>query len=132
MDEIIVADSDVVIDYFNGINPSADVVAGLISGRLLGLTSVSVFELFAGITGKKRLKAVELLLSQATVIPLDAKAAMAAARVYTELKKKGELIGNQDTLIAGICITNALPLFTRNRSHFEKISGLDLYYPAGG
>lgn len=129
MDEIVIADSDVIIDYFNGVNPSADVVAALIAGRSLGLTAVSVFELFAGVVGKKRLKAVELLLSQATIVPLDAKAGITAAGVYTELKKKGQLIGNQDTLIAGICIANGLPLFTRNRSHFEKIPGLDLYVP---
>jgi len=31
-----------------------------------------------------------------------------------------------DSLIAGIALANQLPLFTRNRKHFEKVPGLKL------
>jgi predicted nucleic acid-binding protein len=33
-------------------------------------------------------------------------------------------IGNQDILIAGICLANGLPLLTRNSAHFAPIKGL--------
>ncbi len=129
MEEIIIADSDVIIDYFNGIGPSAEIIADLILHHKLGITTISVFELLAGIIGKKRLAAIELLLSQATLIPLNAESASKAAGIYTELKKKGRLIGNQDILIAGICLAYDLPLFTRNFSHFQQVTHLRLHSP---
>jgi len=36
-------------------------------------------------------------------------------------------VGNQDILIAGICITHDLPLITRNTAHFSRISRLRLF-----
>jgi predicted nucleic acid-binding protein len=35
--------------------------------------------------------------------------------------------GNQDILIAGICLANGIPLLTRNTSHFASITGLIIY-----
>ncbi len=45
------------------------------------------------------------------VYPLEKKDAETAARVYSDLRKAGKKIGNQDVLIAGIC-TNPLDGFT--------------------
>jgi predicted nucleic acid-binding protein len=35
-------------------------------------------------------------------------------------------VGNQDILIAGICLANGLPHLTGNASHFASIEGLAL------
>ncbi len=127
METIVIADTDVVIDFFSGIETAASTVANLILKDGLALTSVTVFELYAGITGKKRLKQIDDLVSIMPVYPLEKKDAETAARVYSGLRKAGKLIGNQDILIAGICITQDIPLFTRNTAHFSRISRLKLF-----
>lgn len=127
METIVIADTDVVIDFFSGVEPVASTVIRLIDKDGLALTSVTVFELYAGITGKKRLKQIDDLVSIMPVFPLEKKDAETAARVYSDLRKAGKLIGNQDILIAGICITHDIPLFTRNTEHFSRISRLKLF-----
>lgn len=127
MEPIVIADTDVVIDFFSGAEPVASTIANLIQGDRLALTSVTVFELYAGITGKKRLKQIEDLVSVTPVFPLGRSDAEVAARIYNELKKGGKLIGNQDILIAGICIAHDIALFSKNTDHFSRISYLKLY-----
>lgn len=127
METIVIADTDVVIDFFSGIEPVASTVADLIYKGGMALTSVTVFELHAGITGKKRLKQIVDLVSIMPVFPLEKRDAETAAQLYTDLRKSGNLIGNQDILIAGICINNNIPLFTRNIEHFSRISLLKLF-----
>jgi predicted nucleic acid-binding protein len=127
LETIVIADTDVVIDFFSGIEPVASTVADLIYKGGIALTSVTVFELYAGITGKKRLKQIVDLVSIMPVFPLEKRDAETAAQLYTDLRKSGNLIGNQDILIAGICINNNIPLFTRNIEHFSRISLLKLF-----
>ena len=127
METIVILDTDVIIDFFSGIEPIASTAANLIKQNRLALTSVSVFELYAGITGKKRLKQINDLISAIPVLPLKKEDAKIASQVYTDLKKGGKLIGNQDILIAGICINHDTPLLTRNIKHFSVIPRLKIY-----
>jgi len=124
LEEIIVVDTDIIIDFFQGVHPQAETIASLIKNNSLAITTITAFELEAGIVGKKRLKAIDLLLSQSIILALDPLAAKESAKIYTYLKSKGKLVGNQDILIAGTCIVNKLPLFTRNKIHFKYIRGL--------
>ena len=127
METIVIADTDVVIDFFSGAEPVASTIADLIQRDHLSLTSVTVFELYAGITGKRRLKQIDDLVSIMPVFPLEQKDAETSAQIYNDLKKAGKLIGNQDILIAGICINRDLSLVTRNTEHFSRISRLRLF-----
>jgi predicted nucleic acid-binding protein len=60
------------------------------------------------------------------VVPLDRASADQAALIRQRLECSGVSIGMADSLIAGIPLANGLPLFTRNRRHFERIEGLRL------
>ena len=124
---LIVIDTDVVIDFFGNIVPAAEILSELIRRGQAVLTSVSVFELYAGIEGRKRLRQIEALIQHLGVLPLDGIEAAAAGRIYTQLKMRGELIGTHDILIAGICMANDLPLYTRNIDHFSKVKGLEIF-----
>lgn len=126
---LIVIDTDVVIDFFGNVAPAAEILSELIHRGQAALTSVSVFELYAGIEGRKRLRQIEAFIQHLGVIPLDGIEAAAAGRIYTQLKLRGELIGTHDILIAGICIANDLPLYTRNIDHFSKVKGLEIFAP---
>ena len=59
-----------------------------------------------------------------TFFNLGLLAAAYAGKIYADLELKGMTIGNQDILIAGICLANGLPLLTRNSAHFAPIKGL--------
>ncbi len=52
-----------------------------------------------------------------------------AVEIYLSLRKRGELIPDPDILIAASCIANNIPLATMNRSHFDRIEGLELVDP---
>jgi len=127
---LIVVDTDVIIDFFRDISPAADVFAKLISSGKAAMTAISVFELYAGIEGAKRLRQIEILVQEIAVFPLNVIEAAMGGRIYTQLKSRGKLIGTHDILIAAICIANDLPLYTKNIAHFSEIKDIWLLSPS--
>jgi predicted nucleic acid-binding protein len=123
---LIILDSDVVIDFFTGNSPEAEGVLKLISQEEAALTVISVFELYAGIEGKRRLGQIETFIKDLTILPLDVIEAALAGKIYTQVKSKGQLIGTHDILIAAVCLANGLPLYTKNVTHFSKIKDVQI------
>ncbi len=123
---LIVVDTDVIIDFFRDISPAAGVFSELISSERAAITAISVFELYAGIEGAKRLRQIETLVQEILILPLNVIEAAMGGRIYTQLKSKGKLIGTHDILIAAICIANDLPLYTKNIAHFSEIKDIRL------
>lgn len=123
----MVADTYVVIDFFTDTPPQAQAVAELLKDSRLGVAAITVFELYAGVRGGRRLRQLESFFARVPVLPLDVFAAACAGRVHTELKSEGRTVGNQDILIAGTCLANGLPLLTRNKAHFALIKGLTVF-----
>jgi len=121
---LVIADTDVVLDFFTDTPPFAQALADLLKEGRLAVTAVTVFELYAGVIGAKRLRQIEAFCESVPVYALDLLAAAYAGKIYTDLKSKGITVGNQDILIAGICLANSLPLLTRNSAHFAPIEGL--------
>ena len=39
------------------------------------------------------------------------------------------MIGLPDTMIAGICLSQDLPLLTRNTRHYTRVAGLQIFTP---
>jgi len=126
---LIVVDTDVIIDFFRDISPAAGVFSELISLKKAALTAISVFELYAGIEGAKRLRQIENLVQELIILPLNTLEAAIAGRIYTQLKSRGKLVGTQDILIAAICVANDLPLYTKNMAHFSLIKDIRLLSP---
>ena len=126
---LIVVDTDVIIDFFRDKPPAANVFAELISLEKAAMTAISVFELYAGIEGAKRLTQIETLVRELIILPLDTLEAAIAGRIYTQLKSRGKLVGTHDILIAAICVANDLPLYTKNIAHFSEIKEIRLLSP---
>ncbi len=60
-------------------------------------------------------------------LTLDLKKAEHAAQIYDKLDAIGEIIDDNDILIAGIMISNRITkIITRNARHFEKIEGIEV------
>lgn len=127
MARLVVADTDAVIDFFTDSPPLSRVLAGLLQEGRLAVTAVTVFELYAEVRGAKRLKQLEAFFDRVPVLTLGLLAAAYAGKVYNDLKSQGKTIGNQDILVAGICLANGLPLITRNGAHFTPIKDLTLF-----
>ena len=70
------------------------------------------------------------ILQWVTVIPLDSAAARQAAAIQRTLQQQGQVIGLPDTLIAGICLAQQMPLLTRNIRHYQRVMDLQLVSPA--
>ena len=74
----------------------------------------------------KRKRAIDLVLTQLTVLPWTSAAADVYGPLKDTLKRQGRLIGDMDTLIAAHALVEDLILVTHNTRHFENIPGLKL------
>ncbi|MGH9338915.1 MAG: type II toxin-antitoxin system VapC family toxin [Acidobacteriota bacterium] len=121
---MIVADTDVLIDFLQNRNPGADRIAFELEKGDLATTAITRFELLSGARGARQERNVRQLLDVLLSLPLDEAAADLGAGVRLKLQKAGQEIGMADSLIAGIVLARNAILLTRNRKHFERIEGL--------
>lgn len=123
MEQKVVLDSDVIIDFVNGRDD------GRLSTILsqphvqIHVSAITVFELSFRTYNQKP---IDDFLKKTLVLNLDADSARASASIGLELNKKGIPINTPDLLIAGTCIANACALFTNNHAHFKRISQLEI------
>ena len=104
-------------------------------GRLT-ITAVTVFERLRGYRvairdGKpfeRQMQAFEALVANCIVLPFDEEAARVAADIWSAAARRHrQHLG--DILIASVAVSRQLPLVTRNKRDFERLSkasGLDL------
>src|SRR4051794_1767090 len=122
---MIIAETDVLIDHFAGRQPMKARISEYALTQQLQTTAINYFELLSGAEGKRMGDARQFLAS-IPVLPLGREAAERAAKLRRELESKGQYIGMGDSLIAGVALSRNLPLFTRNRKHFERVPHLKL------
>jgi tRNA(fMet)-specific endonuclease VapC len=123
---LILADTDVLIDYLAGVQPIAGEIASYIESGLLFTSAINCFELLSGAREGKRGDPVRHFVRSIPVLAIDRQAAVEAAKVRRQLAGLGLTIPAADSLIAGTAIVNDLPLLTRNRKHFQRIANLRL------
>jgi|SRR5208282_493028 len=123
---MIIADTDVLIDYLEGRRPGAEAVSLALRQDQLQATTLSCFELLAGVRSSRQQENVLALLDSIPILPLDFDAAGRAAELHRQLERSGIRIGMGDSLIAGIVLARGGSLLTRNRRHFERVPGLPL------
>jgi tRNA(fMet)-specific endonuclease VapC len=123
---MMVADSDLLIDFLRGKEPGAGRIRIEIATGGLATTAVNVFELLSGARSDGERDKVSTLLAALTILPVEEGAALHAAEVRRELDAKGRGIGMADYLIAGVCLNHGAILLTRNHDHFERIANLHI------
>jgi tRNA(fMet)-specific endonuclease VapC len=128
---MIIADTDVIIDYLEGRGSGADAVSQALRRDQLQTTAVNYFELLSGARRGREQEAILALLESIPVLPLDVDAARRAAQVRQRLERSGIGIGMGDSLIAGIVLARGGSLLTRNKRHFERVPELLLATLAG-
>ncbi len=123
---MILADTDVLIDFLGGREPGASAVARALGEGRLGVSAVTAFELLAGARTARDRTRIERLLAPLAFLPLGAEEAARAAALSRDLRAKGTPIGTADTLIAGTALAQGARLLTRNARHFGRAQGLSL------
>lgn len=123
---MMIADSDVLIDYLRDRGDWARRIALELESRSFATTAITAFELRSGVRTARQANAVETLLDAIPILPFGPEEARAAAEARRQVEAKGHPIGMADYLIAGVCIANGGVLLTRNRKHFERVPGLKL------
>lgn len=123
---MMVADTDVLIDFLEGAEPASRRIALELEHQGLTTTAVTRFELLAGVRTERQGRLVAELLAALPCLPLDDAGADRAAEVRRTLTGRGIDIGMGDSLIAGIVLAHRAVLLTRNRRHFERVPELAL------
>ena len=90
---------------------------------------ITQYEILRGLKAKgatKQLAAFDRFCDVNTVLPLTDEAIIKASDVYAVLRKRGELIGDADILIASTALTSGLFVVTNNLKHFQRIPELQI------
>ncbi len=111
-----------------------------VAGRALGreaeeifLSVISASELLHGVhrapdaaIRSRRLAFVEAVLARFVVIEIDLAVARSHALLWSELARRGEMIGVHDSWIAATCLAYDLTLVTANTREFGRVPALKL------
>ena len=102
----------------------------LIQIKQLYIPSITIFELYYGIekndSHERNLNALEHFIAPLTIVDFNFNAAITAAKIRSDLEKKGTPIGSYDIQIAAIALSLDMVLLTNNIREFERINGLKL------
>jgi len=124
------ADTDVLVDYLRGRQHGKTLYSRWREKAKVLITLVASFELLLGAkissNPEQRLLEVRSVIDQHEVLSFDEAAAEIASDKGAELRKAGLTIEVRDLLNSSICLANGLPLLTKNRSHYERVSGLQI------
>ena len=121
-------DTDWVIDHLNRIAPVTQLVE--LSQFGLALSVISVAELWEGVyfsrDPNRSQQMLEEFLSGVALIGLDEDICERFGQLRGSLRKKGQIIGDFDLLIAASALRHDLTLLTNYRKHFESVKGLKM------
>ena len=122
-------DSDWAIDWLRGV-PAVVTRLSQLARAELAMSAVSVGELYDGVYGATdpalAARQLEDLLSRVQVLPFDQSAARSFGQERQRLRAQGNLIGDNDLMIAATAIQHGLTLLSNNRQHFDRVDGLTL------
>ncbi|MBU4524372.1 MAG: type II toxin-antitoxin system VapC family toxin [Desulfomicrobium sp.] len=115
--------------YSGALRGDQDIVGVLRQAEHIGLSVISMGELFSGFKGgareeeNKRQLGIFLDSPRVALYPVDEYTAQHYCAVLDQLRRSGTPIPTNDVWIAAAAFQHGLPLFTRD-SHFSKIEGL--------
>lgn len=115
---MILVDSSVWIDYFNGEpNPHTDYLDGILGVEPVGIGDLMLTEVLQGFRRDREFQEARALLLELSIFEvLGANRALKAAENYRTLRKKGITVRKTvDTIIATFCIDRGFPLLFTDR-----------------
>ena len=123
-------DTSIIIDYHKNKKEITELVDNL-EGNLTS-SYICLAELYEGIyrvkDSQEAEKAVLNFFENLTAVSgINLEVAQKFGYLRADLKNRGKVIGDIDTLIAATCINYNLTLITHNQKHFARIPDLKIY-----
>lgn len=118
-------DTRVLIDFMAGRDKNKNIETMLLNSQA-SVSAITVYELFRGVENEEHIRQRQELIDLCQVLELTGPISRKASEIYTALKKKGELITNEDIFIAATAIHWKYPLLTTNKRDFQKIPRIHL------
>jgi tRNA(fMet)-specific endonuclease VapC len=120
-----ILDTDIIVALLKGTPDAIQKITSIEEkGEPISTTIVTVYELLKGaylsLWCEENLGKVTDAISNMQILDLTFNACEEAAKIYKELKNKGTIVGEFDTLIAAITRANNEELVTRDE-HFELL-----------
>lgn len=123
-------DSDTISFFFRGTPKVVEKTDQYLNKHgFINISVISYYEIMNGLYYKdaqKQMSRFQEFVKLNHVIPLTTETANRAAKIYSDLRKTGKVIGHNDVMIAAIAIQNDMMLVTNNERHFNRIDGLML------
>ena len=124
-DKIILCDTDVIIEFYRN---NADIISNLkeIGQEHIGVSTITVGELFYGAINKKELNQIKKDIESLIIVDIDSK----TCDTFIDIMDRYVLSHNlalPDGLIAATAIANDIELYTLNIKDYRFIDGLKLY-----
>jgi len=122
-------DTSFLIDLLARGKKATEMAESYSKSSALYTSRINYYELlkgaYAGSQTQKDMDAINILISNLTILEFDSFAADASAKIFAELRQKGKPIGEPDYMIAGCALSNGVnTILTGNKKHFEHIKGL--------
>ena len=131
---MVLVDSSVWIDYFNGAqNPESDALDALLAGERVLMGDLILTEVLQGFRSDRDYRLARELLDPLELRVLGGReVALLAAENYRRLRARGVTVRKTiDVVMASYCILHAIPLLHSDRDFdpLAKHAGLTLYRP---
>ena len=128
----LVLDTSVLIEAERGKLALSSILRKSFPKESIYISSISVSELYLGAHlsqksfNEQRTTSIEIMISSLIILDFDSKVAKAHAKVWSQLKKKGILIGPYELIIAATCLYHQHSLLTFNIKEFSRVPNLKL------
>jgi tRNA(fMet)-specific endonuclease VapC len=123
-------DTDRLASYLNG-RPDAVALLSSLRQDGLAISIITYGEIYDGIYASNDPRGKEFaflqVLRRVEVLPLTRTIMKRFARLRGDLRRRGQLIGDPDILIAATALQHGLTLVTRNLRHYQRIPGLVIF-----
>ena len=124
-------DTDWIIDHFRGVELITRKLED-IAPQGVAISIISLAEIYEGIfTSKDPAKSQQLLdeflAPDLKVLGIKEDICRVFGMERTNLRKKKQLIGDMDLLIASTALHHNLTILTNNLKHFERVEGLKTF-----
>lgn len=123
----LLIDTSTIIDHLRKKNKKKSQLFKIIDTHNLFVSTVSIYELFAGAIDEKKRKDINDFMELVEILPFTRETAERAGAIYLSLRNKNELIDVRDIFIGATALIHNLPLMTLNVKHFGRIEELKVW-----
>ena len=118
---MILADTDVLVDFLQGVDPGAARVQVELEHGQLFTTSINRFELLTGARSARQARLIRQLLDALPCTAIDQATADKAAELHRGFVQADTPVSMNVCMIASVALSQRALLLTRDRSGFDQI-----------